>query len=107
MEMGLSIRHKGIHVEVFLKVEATRVYYPVVISESSLQDVLVSALYSTPFLSYRVIHPIDRHPFRSGYQRMGQFRWNQRRKMHNTSQLFIVRFRANKLTIEETYDQKS
>ena len=30
------------------------------------------------YLSYRVIHPIDRHPLRSGYQQRGQFRWDQR-----------------------------
>ena len=50
---------KGIQVEVFLKVEATRVCYPVVIFLSSLKDVLIAALYSIPFLSYLVIHPID------------------------------------------------
>ena len=59
MEMGLCIRLKGIQGEVFLKFEASGVYCPVVISLSSLKDVLIAALYSIPFLSYLVIHPID------------------------------------------------
>ena len=87
MEMGLFIRHKGIQVEVFLKVEATGVCYHVLISLSSLKDVLIAALYYIPFLSYFFIHPIDRprHPFRSGLQRKGQFEWDQRRKTHKTN----------------------
>ena len=46
METGLFIRHKGIQVEVILKVDATGVYYPVVIFLSSLKDVLIAILYA-------------------------------------------------------------